>query len=82
MTTYFEILKEVAKMPITDQFQLLNTLKQSLEKYQELEETEDIITELEIAESEEAWQNYLTGKDKGISSSDLKKKLLLNQDDV
>lgn len=82
MTTYFEILKEVAKMPITDQFQLLNTLKQSLEKYQELEETQDITTELEIAESEEAWQNYLTGKDKGISSSDLKKKLLLNQDDV
>ncbi|WP_373479696.1 hypothetical protein [Geminocystis sp.] len=78
MTTYFEILKEVQKMPITEQFQLLNSLKKSLEKYKELEETKDIISELEIAESEEAWQDYLTGKDKGISSSDLKKKLLLN----
>jgi len=78
MTTYFEILKEVQKMPITEQFQLLNSLKKSLEKYKELEETKDIISELEIAESEQAWQDYLTGKDKGISSSDLKKKLLLN----
>ncbi|BAQ60717.1 hypothetical protein GM3708_1123 [Geminocystis sp. NIES-3708] len=67
-------------MPITDQFQLLNTLKQSLKKYKELGETDDIISELEIAESQEAWQNYLTGKDKGISSSELKRKLLLNQD--
>ncbi|NCO74635.1 MAG: hypothetical protein GW795_09605 [Cyanobacteria bacterium] len=65
-------------MPITEQFQLLNSLKKSLEKYKELEETKDIISELEIAESEQAWQDYLTGKDKGISSSDLKKKLLLN----
>lgn len=81
MSAYPEILKEVQKMPITEQFKLLNTLKNSLSKYVENEEEEIILAE-EIAESEKAWQEYISGKDKGINSQDLKKKLLLTEDNV
>ena len=81
MSAYPEILKEVQKMPLTEQFKLLNTLKNSLIKYVENEDEEIILAE-EIAESEKAWQEYISGKDKGINSQDLKKKLLLMQDNV
>ncbi|WP_330204996.1 hypothetical protein [Cyanobacterium sp. Dongsha4] len=81
MSAYSEILKEVQKMPIPEQFKLLNTLKNSLSEYVENEDEEIILAE-EIAESEIAWREYITGKDKGINSQDLKKKLLLTEDNV
>ncbi len=81
MSTYPEIVKEVQKMSISEQFRLLNTLKYSLAQYVEVEDSDEVISQAEIAESEEAWQEYITGKDKGITSSELKKKLSLNQDD-
>lgn len=81
MSAYPEILKEVQKMPITEQFKLLNTLTNSLSEYVENEDEEIILAE-EIAESEKAWREYITGKDKGINSQDLKKKLLLTEDNV
>ena len=81
MSAYPEILKEVQKMPITEQFKLLNTLKNSLSENVENEDEEIILAE-EIAESEKAWREYITGKDKGINSQDLKKKLLLTEDNV
>ncbi|AFZ55169.1 hypothetical protein [Cyanobacterium aponinum] len=77
MSAYPEILKEVQKMPITEQFKLFNTLKNSLSKYIETEDSEEIILAEEIAESEQAWREYITVKDKGINSQDLKKKLLI-----
>ncbi|PHV63413.1 hypothetical protein WEU38_16140 [Cyanobacterium aponinum AL20118] len=77
MSAYPEILKEVQKMPITEQFKLFNTLKNSLSKYIETEDSEEIILAEEIAESEQAWREYITGKDKGINPQDLKKKLLI-----
>lgn len=73
MSAYPEILKEVQKMPITEQFKLFNTLKNSLSKYIETEDSEEIILAEEIAESEQAWREYITVKDKGINSQDLKK---------
>lgn len=82
MSTYPEIVKEVQKMSISEQFRLLNTLKHSLAQYVEVEDSDEVISQAEIAKSEEAWQEYITGKDKGITSSELKKKLSLNQDDV
>ncbi|MBD2395689.1 hypothetical protein H6G11_15705 [Cyanobacterium aponinum FACHB-4101] len=56
---------------------MFNTLKNSLSKYIETEDSEEIILAEEIAESEQAWREYITGKDKGINSQDLKKKLLI-----
>lgn len=82
MSAYPEILKEVQKMPITEQFKLLNTLKNSLSKYVEIEDDEEVSLAEEIVESEKAWQEYVSGKDKGINSQDLKKKLLLIEDNV
>lgn len=81
MNTYPEILKQVQEMPISEQFKLFNTLKNSLNQYIEVEDSDKVISQAEIAESDEAWQNYIEGKDKGISSSELKKQLLFNQDD-
>lgn len=42
----------------------------------EVEGSNEIISIEEIAVSENAWQNYISGCDTGISSQDLKKKLL------
>jgi hypothetical protein len=77
MSNYPEILKEVQKMTISDQFKLLDDLQKALNQDVEVEDTDEVFSQSEIAESERAWQDYLTGKDKGISSSELKKKLLI-----
>jgi hypothetical protein len=69
-------------MPITEQFKLLNTLKNSLSKYVEIEDSEENILAEEIAESQEAGQEYIAGKDKGINSQNLKKKRLLIKEEV
>jgi hypothetical protein len=42
----------------------------------EVEGSNEIISFEEITVSENAWQNYISGRDTGISSQDLKKKLL------
>jgi L-rhamnose mutarotase len=81
MSTYPEVIKQVQKMSISEQFKLFNTLKDFLAQYIEVEDSHEFISQAEIEESEEAWQEYITGKDKGITSRELKKKLLLNQDD-
>ena len=79
MSTYPEVIKQVQKMSISEQFKLFNTLKNSLAQYIEVEDSDEVISQAEIAESEEAWQEYITGKDKGITSRELKNKLLLNK---
>jgi hypothetical protein len=42
----------------------------------EVEGSNEIISLEEITVSENAWQNYIYGRDHGISSQDLKRKLL------
>ncbi|NEO96545.1 MAG: hypothetical protein F6K56_43095 [Moorea sp. SIO3G5] len=42
----------------------------------EVEGDEETIPITEIVQSQEAWKSYISGKDKGISSKDLKRKLL------
>ncbi|WP_287314262.1 BrnA antitoxin family protein [Moorena sp. SIO1G6] len=42
----------------------------------ELEGVQETIPRTEIVQSQEAWENYRSGNDKGISSKDLKRKLL------
>ena len=46
----------------------------------EIEGTDEIISPQEIAVSENAWDNYISGDDIGISSGDLKRKLLGKND--
>ncbi|NES87315.1 MAG: hypothetical protein F6K10_41700, partial [Moorea sp. SIO2B7] len=42
----------------------------------ELEGVQETIPRTEIVQIQEAWENYRSGNDKGISSKDLKRKLL------
>ncbi len=51
MNTYPEILKQVQKMSVSDQFKLFNTLKNSLNQYIEVEDSDEVISQAEIAES-------------------------------
>ena len=77
MSSYPEILQEIQKMTISDQFKLLDELQKSLNQYVQVEDTDEVVSQTEIAESEKAWQDYLAGEDKGISSSELKNKLFI-----
>lgn len=71
--TFDSIIKAIPQLAWKQKIQLQKILHQEITKI-ELEETEEIITVEEIMASEEAWQNYLSGKDKGISSQELKQK--------
>ena len=42
---------------------------------EEVAEDDEVIAAEEIAESEAAWQDYQAGRDRGISSKELKRKL-------
>lgn len=75
MPTYEEVLSQVQSLTLTDKFRLLEELKTIVSISGEVEDDEIITTE-EIAESEAAWQDYLAGRDRGISSKELKQKLL------
>ncbi|MGK7905082.1 MAG: hypothetical protein AB4352_27485 [Hormoscilla sp.] len=76
MLTYEEVLSEVKRLPFPDQTRLLDELKTIVRLPVEVEgDSEELIPPEEIAESEAAWQDYLTGRDRGISSKELKKKL-------
>ncbi len=44
-----------------------------------VENSDEVVSIDEIVTSEEAWNNYIAGNDKGISSQELKRKLLNNQ---
>lgn len=68
MMTYKEVLSEIQKLSLTEQLSLLKDLQQ-------LVNDADINSEL-LDESASAWQDYLSGKDKGISSQELKRLLL------
>ncbi len=77
MSSYPEILQEIQKMTISDQFKLLDELQKALNQYVEVEDTDEVVSQTEIAESEKAWQDYFAGEDKGIGSSELKNKLFI-----
>ncbi|MFB2972307.1 hypothetical protein ACE1CD_25380 [Aerosakkonema sp. BLCC-F183] len=76
MPTYEEVLNQVQSLTLTDKFKLLEELKTIVSVSGEVEDDDEIITDEEIAESEAAWQDYLAGRDRGISSKELKQKLL------
>lgn len=76
MPTYEDILTQVKSLTLTDKFRLLEELKTIVNVSGEAEEDDEVITSEEIAESEAAWEDYLAGRDRGISSKELKQKLL------
>jgi hypothetical protein len=75
MSAYNQILDGVKSLTLTDQRRLLEELKKIVDRGVEVEGEEEVIPAEEIAESEAAWQDYLAGRDRGISSKGLKAKL-------
>lgn len=75
MFTYIEVLNQVQSLSLKDQIRLLGELKKIVHQPVEVEGEDEVITAEEIAESEVAWQDYLAGRDPGISSQELKLKL-------
>lgn len=75
MTTYNEVLNQVQSLTLTDQLKLLDELKALVSQPVEVEGDEEFISSEEIAQSDAAWQDYLTGRDIGVSSKEFKRKL-------
>lgn len=75
MPTYQEVLSQIQKLTIIEQIQLLKDLNHIVKVGVEVEGDDEIIPADEIEESEAALQDYFTGKDRGISSQQLKLKL-------
>ncbi len=75
MFTYEQILNQVYNLSATDRLRLLEALQKMLNEGIEVEGDSEVIPVAEINESELAWQDYLAGRDRGISSKELKLKL-------
>jgi hypothetical protein len=71
MTTYTEILNQINGLNVMEKNQLFEELKKQL--YSPLE---DEFSQEELDESEQEWQNYLQGRDKGESLEEIELKLL------
>ncbi|NEP83034.1 MAG: hypothetical protein F6K39_35785 [Okeania sp. SIO3B3] len=73
MFTYEQVLNQVYNLSYTDRLRLLEALQKMLNEEEEADS--EVIPVAEINESELAWQDYLAGRDRGISSKELKLKL-------
>ena len=75
MPTYEEVLSLVERLTPADRLRLLEALTELVRIPVEVEGDDEIISPEEIAQSEAAWQDYLAGRDPGVSSEELKLKL-------
>jgi hypothetical protein len=76
MTNYNQVLNQVQSLSITDKLKLLDELKTLVGQPVEVEGDNEVIPSEEIAQSQAAWEDYLAGRDRGISSKELKRRLL------
>jgi hypothetical protein len=74
MTTYREILGQIENLSFTDKLRLLEDLKIIIKPTVAQKDEDEIIPAEELAESEASWQDYLSGRDTGITSTELKSK--------
>ena len=75
MTNYNQVLSQVYSLSLAEKVKLLEELKNLINESVEIDDDEDISRE-ELQQSQTAWEDYISGKDKGISSQDLKHQLL------
>ncbi len=71
--TYEEVLSLARCLPSHEQAQLLKVLTTLVCRPTEVEGSDEVISFEEIAESEAAWQDYQSGRDRGVSSEELKR---------
>lgn len=81
MSAYEEVLSQVQALSFTEKTRLLFALTALVRRPVEVEDDEETIPPEEIAESEAAWHDYLTGYDQGVSSQELKLKLFAKKID-
>lgn len=74
--TYEEVLDLAQRLNPDEQVQLLQALSQLIYQSAAVEGTDEVISPAEIAESDTAFQDYLAGRDRGVSSRALKEQLL------
>lgn len=75
MSTYDEVLTSVQHLSHDEQARLLATLRLLVYSPVEVQGTDEIISAEEVAASDTALQDYRAGRDRGISSQELKQKL-------
>ena len=73
---YEEVLVLAQRLNSDEQVQLWQMLSQLIYPSVMVEDSDEVISPIEIAESETALQDYLAGRDRGISSSTLKQQRL------
>lgn len=76
MTTYNQVLSEIQSLSLSEQLRLLDELKVLVSHSIEVEGDDETIPIEDILQSQAAWEDYISGKDQGITSQDLKRKLL------
>lgn len=75
MPTYEEVLNLAQRLTPTEQSRLLEALKALAHRSVVVEGTDELVPTEEIEASENALQDYRTGRDPGLSSEALKLKL-------
>ncbi len=75
MPTYNEVLNQVQRLALSDQLRLLEELRKIIHQGVEVEGDDEVVSAQEIAESQAALADYFAGRDRGISSKELKLKL-------
>jgi hypothetical protein len=75
MLIYEKVLNLAQTLTIDEQVRLLQALSQMVYQPVEVEETDEVISAEEIAESDLAWREYLAGQDQGVRADELKRQL-------
>jgi hypothetical protein len=75
MSSYQEVLSLAQRLPPDEQMKLVEALTRLVHQPVAVEDSDELISAEEIAESEAALQNYRKGIDRGVSSAELKQKL-------
>lgn len=76
MTNYIQVLSQIKSLSLSEKLKLLDELKELVNQPIEVEGEDETIPSEKIIQSQTAWDDYIHGKDKGISSQELKRKLL------
>ncbi len=77
MSSYQDVLSLAQRLSPNEQIQLIEALTTLIHQPVEVEGSDELFSVAEIAESEAALQNYWKGSDRGLSSADLKQKIMV-----
>jgi hypothetical protein len=74
MANYNQVLTQVHSLSLPEQIKLLEELKTLVNE--SLDDDDEYVSSEELQQSESAWEDYISGKDKGISFQELKRQFL------